>query len=330
MINKINTTNWQSFNLSDLFKIKGSKTTPILELQEYGIGKNPFVTTQATNNGVEGFYNFSTEKGGVLIIDSAVLGYCSYQDTDFSASDHVEKLIPKFEMTKNIAMFLLTIINREQYRYNYGRKASQERLKSCSIKLPIKNGKPDWNFMEKFIGEHTHNYQYAKKPNKNLATPQLNINKWKIYKLSDLFNIETGKDLLYYSSLIGKNPVIGHSAINNGVVAHTSELPNYKLYNHENSLTLADRGNFFATTQPQNYYLGTRTKALIAKFDNVNTAILLFIATIINKEKYRFNYGRVASKRTGDIKIKLPTKNGKPDWNFMTNFIQTLPFSSQI
>jgi hypothetical protein len=156
MKNKVDTTTWQNFNISDLFDIKGSKTTSLLELQEYGVGCFPFITTQAANNGTEGFYNFSTEKGGVLTVDSAVLGYCSYQDTDFSASDHVEVLTPKFEMTKNIAMFLVAIMNKEQYRYSYGRKASQERLKSRSIKLPAKNGKPDWDFMEQFIDTHTH------------------------------------------------------------------------------------------------------------------------------------------------------------------------------
>jgi hypothetical protein len=156
MINDLDAATWQNFNLTDLFEIKGTKTTPLLELQEYGPGKFPFVTTQAANNGVEGYYNFSTEKGGVLTVDSAVLGFCSYQDVDFSASDHVEKLIPKFNMTRNIALFLATIMNREQYRYNYGRKASQIRLKCSSIKLPAKNGSPDWDFMEKFIDTHTH------------------------------------------------------------------------------------------------------------------------------------------------------------------------------
>ncbi len=139
------------FGKDDLFTITGSKTTSIIELEEYGYGKYPYVTTQATNNGVGGFYDFSTEKGNVLTVDSAVLGYCSYQPLDFSASDHVEKLIPKFEMNKYIAMFFVTILNLEQYRYNYGRKASQTRMKQISIKLPSKNGKPDFEFMENYI-----------------------------------------------------------------------------------------------------------------------------------------------------------------------------------
>lgn len=144
-------TNLAFFSLQDLFKITGSQTTPLLELSEFGAGKYPYVTTKATNNGVDGFYNYWTEQGGVLTLDSAVVGYCSYQEYNFSASDHVEKLIPKFEMNKYVALFLVTIINKEQYRFSYGRKCSQTRLKQLSIKLPTKNDKPDWEFMESYI-----------------------------------------------------------------------------------------------------------------------------------------------------------------------------------
>lgn len=147
----LNTKNWKSFQLYKMFDITGSQTTPLLELKEYGEGKYPYVTTQATNNGVEGFYNFYSEEGDVLTVDSAVLGYCSFQSLSFSASDHCEKLIPKFSMNKYIALFLVAIMNLEQYRYNYGRKCSQTRMKEISVKLPAKNGQPDFEFMENYI-----------------------------------------------------------------------------------------------------------------------------------------------------------------------------------
>jgi type I restriction-modification system DNA methylase subunit len=146
------TNNWLPFKLKNLFEITGSQTTSLSELEEYGKGKYPYVTTQATNNGVEKLYDFYTEEGNVLTIDSAVLGYCSYQALRFSASDHVEKLIPKFTMNKYVAMFFVTIFKLEQYRYNYGRKASQDRLKQSSIKLPVnEQGSPDWKYMEDYI-----------------------------------------------------------------------------------------------------------------------------------------------------------------------------------
>ena len=149
---ELNAANWKYFRLCNLFDISGSKTTPLAELKAYGIGYYPSVSTKATNNGVRGFFDFATEKGGVLAVDSAVLGYCSYQQVDFSASDHVEKLIPRFDMNEYLGIFLATLINREQYRYSYGRKASQARLKNARIKLPsTADGEPDWDFMEDFI-----------------------------------------------------------------------------------------------------------------------------------------------------------------------------------
>jgi len=151
-ISQLNVEKWKSFKIDEIFSIKGSKTTSIIELEEYGKGIYPYVTTQASNNGTESFYNFFTEDKNVLTIDSAVIGYCSYQPEKFSASDHVEKLIPKFKMNKYIALFLVTILNLENYRYNYGRKASQSRMKNTYIKLPVdNNNNPDYDFMENYI-----------------------------------------------------------------------------------------------------------------------------------------------------------------------------------
>ncbi|MDE0100702.1 MAG: restriction endonuclease subunit S [Truepera sp.] len=147
----LETQNWESFELTRLFNIKGSKTTPLLKLEGIGVGQYPFVTTRATNNGVRGFYDHYTECGNVIAVDSAVLGYCTYQSNPFSASDHVEKLIPAFKMSKYVALFLTTILNMEQYRFNYGLKCSQGRLKELTIKLPSKDGCPDFEFMEKYI-----------------------------------------------------------------------------------------------------------------------------------------------------------------------------------
>ena len=143
---------WKYYAITDIFSIEGSKTTSLLDLET--LGKYPYVTTQATNNGVAGFYKTYTEDGNVLTVDSAVVGYCSYQELSFSASDHVEKLVPKnekFEMNRFTAMFFVTIFNLEQYRYNYGRKSSQTRMRRTLIKLPSKNNKPDFIFMENYI-----------------------------------------------------------------------------------------------------------------------------------------------------------------------------------
>ena len=152
---KLNLTNrnWNFFNIEkDLFEIKGSKTTNKKILKRKEKGFFPYISTKATNNGVDGFYNFSTEKGNVIVVESAVCGFSSYQEKNFSASDHVEKLIPKFKLNIYNGLFITTLLNLEKFRYNYGIKCNQERIKRSKIKLPIdKNGNPDWKFMENYI-----------------------------------------------------------------------------------------------------------------------------------------------------------------------------------
>lgn len=144
---------WRLFPLTDLFGVAGTRTTPPRELAYLQRGNAPYVTTQATNNGVEGFYDHATEEGGVITVDSAVVGFCAYQEKAFSASDHVEKLTPRFDMTAPLAMFLVTILNLEQYRYNYGLKRAQKRLRRESLQLPCtQRGDPDWRYMERYIG----------------------------------------------------------------------------------------------------------------------------------------------------------------------------------
>ena len=89
---------------------------------------------------------------------------------------------------------------------------------------------------------------------------------------------------------------------------------------------MADRGNFWAFTQKTNFYIGTRVKALEAKFET-NLFILNFICLSINKQAVKFSYGSNATAGTDKIKILLPTNNqGKPDYEYMENYIKKIEY----
>lgn len=148
----LNTEKWMWICLSKLFEIKGSKSITDTDIRYHDAGDYPYITTSAKNNGAQGFYDYYTGNDNILTVDSATIGICFYQETKFSASNHVEKLIPKFRMNKYIALFVQTLINKEQFRYGYGRKFSQTRLKKSKIKLPVDSeNKPDWEFIENYI-----------------------------------------------------------------------------------------------------------------------------------------------------------------------------------
>ncbi len=122
-------------------------------LEQIGPGEYPYITTQAVNNSVAGYYNYYTEDGNIIIAESAVAGFCSYQEKPFSASGHIEKLIPLFIMNKYIGLFIVNMIRQATNgRYNYGYKFNQQRIRDTIINLPVtKSGEPDYEFMEQYI-----------------------------------------------------------------------------------------------------------------------------------------------------------------------------------
>jgi hypothetical protein len=42
-------------------------------------------------------------------------------------------------------------LNKEKYRYSYGRAWNMTNVKDTIIKLPLKNNHPDWEYMENYI-----------------------------------------------------------------------------------------------------------------------------------------------------------------------------------
>ena len=156
---KLSGREWREFQLGcDEFVVSGTTTTPPLDL--IAGGYTPRITCAATDNGYDDSYtNAPTEKGGVLTIDSATIGYVSYQGADFIATDHVEKLsLSKVKMERYIGLFLKVCIDKAcQGKYGYGYKFSQRRIRRQIILLPVQSdGTPDWEFMSAFMQRVEH------------------------------------------------------------------------------------------------------------------------------------------------------------------------------
>jgi hypothetical protein len=146
---------------------------------------------------------------------------------------------------------------------------------------------------------------------------------WSEFELEELFNIYTGGDLIISRITKGNIPIISHSILNNGVADWTSPITGQKLFDSSKTISLADRGNFYAYTQKVDFYIGTRVKALEAKFENCNKDLLQFICPLINKQSVKFSYGNNATGGIDKLKILLPIDSKKqPDFGFMRNYIR--------
>lgn len=146
---------WKEFFINDVFDVSGTITTKPQDLLLDG--NTPRITCASTNNGLDNTYkNKPTEKGGVITIDSATIGFTSYQGYDFIATDHVEKIsLKNVDMNVYLGLFLKQVIDKAiMQKYSYGYKFSQTRIKKQKILLPINDkGSPDYQFMEDYIKE---------------------------------------------------------------------------------------------------------------------------------------------------------------------------------
>lgn len=143
---------WREYKLEDLFDIKKGKRLTKADMIE---GNDNFLGAISSNNGVR--EKITADKlwdGNCITVNyNGSVGEAFYQSEPFWASDDVNVLYAKkwWEMNKYNALFIVTVIKANKYRFSYGRKWTMEKMKDTVIKLPSKeDGKPDFEYMERY------------------------------------------------------------------------------------------------------------------------------------------------------------------------------------
>ena len=162
-------------------------------------------------------------------------------------------------------------------------------------------------------------------------TPELNIDEWKEFKLTDLFDLKNGKGYLSSEALEnpGDNPFVCSSETNNGIACYTSLANTHK----GNCLTINKDGSVgCAFYQKKDFSTNKHVIVATPTFKNFNQYIAMFLIPIIELEKFKYCFGRAwGLDRMETTIIKLPaTQNGEPDYEFMEEYIKTLPYSKHI
>lgn len=157
----------------------------------------------------------------------------------------------------------------------------------------------------------------------------LNTSKWKFFKLDTIFEIYTSKDDNLIESQHGKIPYISSTQYMNGINAYIDATPSHNY----NTITIARNGSVGSSFFHFYKYCASPddVRILSPKFE-INKYIGIFLTVLLEKEKYRYAYGRkFGTKRMKETNLKLPaTVSGSPDWNLMENYIKSLPYSSAL
>lgn len=177
---------------------------------------------------------------------------------------------------------------------------------------------------------------------------ELDTSTWEWFRYDQIFDIKKG----FYNkkpeeSGQGTIPFIGATDSNNGITSFytmeeieaaskTGDYPNQELSAKifkGNCITVSNNGSIgYAFYQNSDFTCSHDVNPLYLKGYKMNKYIAMFLCSLIELEQYRWAYGRKwRPKRMPSSMIKLPVVESKvPDWNFMENYIKSLPFSSNL
>lgn len=158
------------------------------------------------------------------------------------------------------------------------------------------------------------------------ASFKLNEHKWKWFNLvPDIFSHFKGKRLTKADSIEGDIPLVTAGENNQGV----NRFVDNDMDIYSNCITIDMFG--FSAYRGYEFCCDDNILVLTPKY-SLSKYVMMFIVTIINQDRYKCAYGRQYRQKTLiKHKIKLPIDSyGNPDWQFMEDYIKSLPYSANL
>lgn len=251
--------------------------------------------------------------GGTYLLSSFV------QPEPFYTAQNIKVLTPILPMSEIMKLFYCYCIEKNRYKYiSHGREANKT---LNTLKVPIRED------VEKIIKSTTISNHIICKPVIEQHLILENID-WHNFKLSDIFEITLGNPVHKNQIIKGKIPYITRTAKNNGIEAFCSAQREF--INDGNCITIGAEG-VVAFYQDQDFVSGNKIN--IIRSNNLNKYNAIFISTVLNYKNIGiFNYGyALVKKRLQNLYIKLPIdSNSQPNWQFMEDYIKSLPYSANL
>lgn len=257
---------------------------------------------------------------------------------NFCVADNVKVLLPNVTNNLNVLMFIISSWKKCIENKGYARHWSI--AKNVNFKLPIKNGKIDFDFMESFIAEletqriaeleaylsvtGLKDYTLTEEEETSLEMyDELNFEEYDVIEIFDVENTGNilSRDIVENS---GTTPYLCASAENNAVSSYISYDKHY--LNKGNCVFIGGK-TFVVTYQKNDFYSNdSHNLALYLKNQEINRFNQLYLATCVYKSLgYKYSWGNSISKtKIKKDKISLPTIDGKPNFKIMKNFISAV------
>lgn len=154
----LNIDSWQEFRLDDLFseiyKAEAHVKGDLEFVESPGANTIKFISRTEMNNGCDCYLSNNgisgIENGNAITIGDTT-ATCFYQKDQFVCGDHIVVCRAEW-LNLYTGLFLVSLLKREKYKYNYGRAFKMDLISNTKVKLPTKSdGTPDFNYMEYYM-----------------------------------------------------------------------------------------------------------------------------------------------------------------------------------
>lgn len=154
----LNIDSWQEFRLDDLFseiyKAEAHVKGDLEFVESPGANTIKFISRTEMNNGCDCYLpnnGISGIENGNAITIGDTTATCFYQKDEFVCGDHIVVCRAEW-LNLYTGLFLVSLLKREKYKYNYGRAFKMDLISNTKVKLPTKSdGTPDFNYMEHYM-----------------------------------------------------------------------------------------------------------------------------------------------------------------------------------
>ena len=310
--------------VSDLFEITyGQKIYHSKSFLDEQLGNVPLISSGYGNHGIYGFFKIESKfKNVISVASTGSVGWAFFHNYKCCIDDNCLVLKPKEELSSQQMIYLAMAINKDRYRYMYGRQVTPQRIGNLKLpKIP--------NFVYKIKLPNADNFKKSILNNK----VSLSERKGKWFNIKELFEIERGKCGSAEKLLEKGNKInyVGAKKEDNGLM--------YKVARDEKFVTKGNcivfigdgQGSVGYSTYQEDDFIGSTTLSM-GRNKNLNKYNALFIITLLDKERFKYSFGRKWNgEKLKNTKIKLPVDASEnPDWKFMEEYIKSLPYSAEI
>ncbi|HPM03394.1 MAG TPA: restriction endonuclease subunit S, partial [Candidatus Cloacimonadota bacterium] len=337
---------WGEFKIGELFESSNGN----YDIQKEHInGKGDYVVTAGVSNcGILGKSDVAAKVFNENTITIDMFGYVFYRPFKYKMVTHarVFSLKPKFKITRSQGLFIANSFHFIKKKFGYENMCSWVKIEDDIIQLPIKDGKPDFEFMDHFIAEleaerlaeleaerlaeleaylqasGLNDYTLTEAEERAIRDFKQDNLFWDMFKFKTIFNkIIQGRRLKKDDHKKGCIPFVMAGLTNTGVVNYIS---NPIAMFPKNSITIDIFGNTFF----RNYDFGAGDDTGVYWNDekNYSKEIMLFFASSMGKSlSGKYDFGKkLRSSQSLDFLMNLPCKDNEPDYSMMESFISAI------